>query len=970
MNPYSTQYTVINPSDPGLDKTLPQIIEGTGYVPSFYPLSQGTSEYLFTYPLVEFEDQGHCFAVCDTECLGSGSFGFVYPVIGVWRQKNEGWTFEAAVPNHRQVIKTNINLNTNGMMDSNKILSSYKAEYATGPYVPHMGYKIPPFTYSDGESQNPASFLIMNRQEGQSLKALLTKAKTGEVALDSTKRIKIAVNLIKALLQLHQPLKDNKYLVHRDIKPENIIIDDEFNVRFIDFGLSELNDKCTTSKKGTALYIDPYIYSSSKARIQDKHSDYASLGRVIAELWGDESRDLVKDAEELHVFNKDNKFINLMAGITDLTPVEAQIITQNIIQLTEYHPDARVSMENALAVFNQLLEQRTLIEAQELSNLAATPLNQLTNDQLIRLVQGPYAQYIISRFIQEPQMYPHLMAALQAKLFSIGPNLLQQLKQNNFDFSQLTLSTPCIEESGLSAEQTQCAIELGAKLEAGTLNAYLNTDKEPTLNWAKTCRVLYQATTNADSEVIFGTNNRVASLFYNHFIKHPETAKDDLVNIKIVQQHLKVLEETSKIEENILNLIREIGDDSPLGMAIKSACINPSADLILVVPPDLLTIRDKLKQFNLACANILSLHTNCSPGFAEAKQKIQAKLHTRTLLTNMDWTTAMDIVPLALDYEHLVNIERLIGQLTRLFSKQDYPLLHEELEALYTTTSRDQLDDIETHVNLLSKAAHFISRIMLDQRTLAQLGCELLMSHPVMEAVQNFLREGVQLEQAQTVYDSLQQFHLQLNGLVQLFQQLKQAQKNSTSPKRKNLFEKLQRNTYTALNTMDGQALTQYFEQTKEFFTQEQGFVADLRDKPQVSEFLYELIHDKTTQAVEGSYGQCSALFKRIKTHALCDEFLINTIKQFQKLARSSESQVLSIHRQFKDSIWDYLNNEFTDREQHKQQFKHEIANLMQRLRDEIDLHQAQNPNNMFETNTKRRKTLNPSGLSVHRSNL
>lgn len=48
-------------------------------------------------------------------------------------------------------------------------------------------------------------------------------------------------------------------LIHRDLKPNNIIIDNELNLKLLDFGISKMSDrsKTTTLMKGTVLYMAP-----------------------------------------------------------------------------------------------------------------------------------------------------------------------------------------------------------------------------------------------------------------------------------------------------------------------------------------------------------------------------------------------------------------------------------------------------------------------------------------------------------------------------------------------------------------------------------------------------------------------------------------------------------------------------------------------------------------------------------------
>ena len=56
-------------------------------------------------------------------------------------------------------------------------------------------------------------------------------------------------------------------LCHRDLKLENILVDDQFNLRLIDFGMSKTlaylldgSKEIPNPREGTPLYMAPEIY--------------------------------------------------------------------------------------------------------------------------------------------------------------------------------------------------------------------------------------------------------------------------------------------------------------------------------------------------------------------------------------------------------------------------------------------------------------------------------------------------------------------------------------------------------------------------------------------------------------------------------------------------------------------------------------------------------------------------------------
>ncbi|KAL6976164.1 hypothetical protein U1Q18_024954 [Sarracenia purpurea var. burkii] len=100
--------------------------------------------------------------------------------------------------------------------------------------------------------------------------------------LDWQTRKKIVLDIAKGLAYLHEECRQR--IIHLDIKPQNILLDENFNAKISDFGLSKLVDRneshVTITMRGTPGYIAP---ECGRSRITTKVDIY-SFGIVVLEI--------------------------------------------------------------------------------------------------------------------------------------------------------------------------------------------------------------------------------------------------------------------------------------------------------------------------------------------------------------------------------------------------------------------------------------------------------------------------------------------------------------------------------------------------------------------------------------------------------------------------------------------------------------------------------------------------------------
>jgi eukaryotic-like serine/threonine-protein kinase len=129
----------------------------------------------------------------------------------------------------------------------------------------------------------PSYFLVMEFAVGVTLRKLINDNSLTEAT--STLIFKSIVEGLSALHNIRGE-EDDRGIIHRDLKPENIIVNANFEVKILDYGISKIIDYTSITATGNIMgspkYMSPEQITDSKNI--DKRSDLYTLGVIYFEM--------------------------------------------------------------------------------------------------------------------------------------------------------------------------------------------------------------------------------------------------------------------------------------------------------------------------------------------------------------------------------------------------------------------------------------------------------------------------------------------------------------------------------------------------------------------------------------------------------------------------------------------------------------------------------------------------------------
>ncbi|PWA46697.1 protein kinase-like domain, Phloem protein 2-like protein [Artemisia annua] len=180
----------------------------------------------------------------------------------------------------------------------------YKGELSRFKERGMVAFKRLDRQYGQGETEFLKEISTLSQYKHENLIALLGYCKEGEELilvyeyaahgsldfhlrspdLTWTQRLKICLQAAEGLRYLHDPNGAHHKVIHRDIKSGNILLDEKWNAKIADVGLSKIspeNANLVTGVTGTPGYIDPEYQETFTLT---EHSDVYSFGVMLFEV--------------------------------------------------------------------------------------------------------------------------------------------------------------------------------------------------------------------------------------------------------------------------------------------------------------------------------------------------------------------------------------------------------------------------------------------------------------------------------------------------------------------------------------------------------------------------------------------------------------------------------------------------------------------------------------------------------------
>ncbi|KAK1417801.1 hypothetical protein QVD17_26935 [Tagetes erecta] len=318
-----------------------------------------------------------------TNCIGGGGFGKVYKGQLVSHSKGRSMAaIKRLDPRHGQ-----------GIPEFLKEITTL-SRYTHDNLISLLG-----FCYQGDENE---MILVYEHASRGSLDRHLNSPH-----LTWSQRLKICLDAAKGLSYLHDPRETHQRLIHCDVKSANILLDDQWNAKVSDFGLSimapanEQQSIIVTAAAGTPGYCDPQY---AITHTLTKESDVYSLGVVLIEVLcgtlcfthsinGDTEKNFVRTWIESYKQKKLNDIIFKNETIQPLDQISLEKFSNIAYLCLEESRKDRPKMAEVVAQLETALDNQEFsewinlrIDYEEMAKTVESPLNYSFKDEVRKLL--------------------------------------------------------------------------------------------------------------------------------------------------------------------------------------------------------------------------------------------------------------------------------------------------------------------------------------------------------------------------------------------------------------------------------------------------------------------------------------------------------------------------------------------------------------------------------------------------------
>ncbi|XP_073018625.1 LEAF RUST 10 DISEASE-RESISTANCEUS RECEPTOR-LIKE PROTEIN KINASE-like 1.2 isoform X2 [Primulina eburnea] len=202
-------------------------------------------------------------------------------------------------------------------------------------------------------------------------------------------RLKIAIETADALAYLHR-----SDIIHRDVKTNNVLLDNDFNVKVADFGLSRLFPAdvthVSTAPQGTPGYVDPEYYQCYQL---NEKSDVYSFGVMLIELISSlQAVDTNRHRQDINLANMAinkiqnrnlNELVDTSLGFDTNSKVRRMVtvVSELAFRCLQQERDMRPSMGDVLESLRRIQNEELNVDRVEIVDI-------LVDDETVLLKDG------------------------------------------------------------------------------------------------------------------------------------------------------------------------------------------------------------------------------------------------------------------------------------------------------------------------------------------------------------------------------------------------------------------------------------------------------------------------------------------------------------------------------------------------------------------------------------------------------